>query len=85
MQTESFIWESDRDGGLTVNITPGRGDSRTLSMEILSPVNEDRIAITIFTDDRAGFLELVRKVAHECLLRVKEDSEQEGEQNENNA
>jgi len=81
MQTESFIWESDRDGGLTINITPGCGDSRSLSLEILSPSNEDRISITIFTYDRAGFLELIKKVADECLLRIK-DTESEGERDD---
>ena len=75
MQTESSI--EARGKSLVINITPGRL-ADFITLEISSPNNMDTVSIVVFTEDKVGFLELLRKVAGECLLRVR-DEEQTGE------
>jgi len=80
MQTESTIQENDRNGGLSINITPG-DPSSYLSLEVSDPTTNNAITITVFTSNRVGFLELLKKVVDECVLRVR-DNEQTGERDD---
>ena len=88
MQTEATVWENDKDDRLSINITPKTtlGIARTnprrfLELEIANSERDERATIVIFTESRVDFLELLRKVTDECLLRVKDD-EQTGERDD---
>ena len=78
MNTKTYIAESDRNGGLQVNIIPGDDD---LTFEVSDPSGANRVSVVIFTADRVGLLGLLKKVVDECLLRVK-DEENEGERDD---
>ena len=81
MQTNSFIWELGRDGGLSINITPSTVGAACLTLELACPITDDRVTIAVFSANRVGFLELLKRVANECLLRVR-DKEQTGERDD---
>ncbi len=79
MQTITTIREGGKDGGLSINLTSS--DFGFLELEIANSTTSDNIAITIFTDNKAGFLDLLRRVTDECLLRVRNE-EQTGERDD---
>lgn len=81
MQTETIIRESDRDGGLSINIVPSEVVNRHLSLEIANNTERSSVSIIISTEDRVGFLELLKKVTDECLLRIR-DNESTGERDD---
>lgn len=81
MQTETMIRESDRDGGLSISLLPSRVVTRHLSLEITNQTDRDAVTIVISTGDKVRFLELLRKITDECLLRVR-DEEQTSERDD---
>jgi len=81
MNTKTYISESDRDGGLLVNVTEIIGGPDDITLEISDPSGANKVSVVIFTMDRVGFLELLRRVVDECLLRVR-DEEQTGERDD---
>lgn len=78
MQTESSI--HTKTGDVSINITPGELSS-FVSLEVSNLDRGDTITIIVFTEDRVDFLELLKKVTDECLLRVK-DNESKGERDD---
>lgn len=81
MNTKTHISESDRDGGLLINIISSDDSPEDLTFEVSDPSGANRVSITIYTADRVGLLELLKRVTDECLLRVR-DNEQTGERDD---
>ena len=81
MNTKTYISESDRAGELEVSVIPDHSLPSCLSLEVADPISGNGATITVFTYSMVGFLELLRKVTDECLLRVK-DKESKGERDD---
>ena len=80
MHADNFIWEDRSDKGLLVNITSSCS-SKSISLEIAVPTQDDKLSVAIFVDDKSRFLKSLREAANECLLRIK-DEEQTGERDD---
>lgn len=83
MQNECIIWEDSEDNKLSINIISKTSPTtnKYLELEIADPTTNEEATIVVFTDNRVGFLELLKKVTDECLLRAR-DEEQKGERDD---